>query len=81
MAVYAVLLEEPLSKRANRKAVKTKWAEKQAALYIESLSTLPPVRAADVLCMAPIDVWIYRDLSAHPGLTYGILSLMPANDD
>jgi hypothetical protein len=27
--------------------------------------------------MTSTDNAIYRDLSAHPGLTYGILSLMP----
>jgi hypothetical protein len=40
----------------------------------------PPVTARDVLCMSPHAVAIHRDLSAHAGLNYRILSLMPAND-
>jgi hypothetical protein len=40
-------------------------------------AALPPVRAADLLTMTATDIAIYRDLSAHPGLNYGILSLMP----
>ena len=41
---------------------------------------LTPIRASDVLSMNPADIVAYRDLSAHPGLNYSILSLMPAND-
>jgi hypothetical protein len=40
----------------------------------------PPITAAAVLGADAASCANLYDLSAHPGLDYGILSLMPSND-